>query len=141
MVSFMQRHDQPIVTRLETAEEAGPFSIKDRVTVIGHFDDSDVASVEAFTALAQSKRDEYLFGYTSDDAFGSAEKVQKPSIVLYKTFDEGRAVQQSKSSFVLEEIQDFVTYAATPAIKQIGGDLNHITVRVPGPPVHTCIIF
>jgi protein disulfide-isomerase A1 len=126
MVAFMKRHSQPVVTPLETAQRVAEFSTRDKVTIIGYLDDSDVSSNEVFTAVAGSYRDYYLFGSTANEAFGAAEKVSKPSIVIYKTFDEGKNVFQE--AFKLDKVRSFVVDAATPHIREIGVDLNRASV-------------
>ena len=126
MVAFMKRHSQPVVTPLETAQRVAEFSTRDKVTVFGYLDDNDVLSNKVFTALAESYRDDYLFGSTANEAFGAAEKVQKPSIVIYKTFDDGKSIYQE--AFESDKVRSFVVDAATPHIREIGVDLNYASV-------------
>ena len=61
------------------------------VVVVGYFAPDDKASQEAFTLLAESMRDDCLFG-VADDAVAKAEKINIPSVVVYKAFDEGKNV-------------------------------------------------
>lgn len=131
MVSFMKRHSRPVVTELDTAQKAADFSIQDKVTVIGYFDDSDTSSSNAFKALAEKNRDNYLFGFTTDKSFGSAEKVEKPAIVMYKAFEDGRKVYQGP--FDSESLEDWTRNAATPHIREIGVDTNYANVSTLSP--------
>lgn len=56
--------------------------------MIAYLDAADAASVATFSAFADAHRDDYLFGISYDSA--ATAKVTVPTVVLYKTFDEGR---------------------------------------------------
>lgn len=128
MVSFMQRHSQPIVSTLSLPHEVAEFSSKDKVTVIGYFDEDDHVSRTTFTDVAKTYRDKYLFGSISHEAFGRAVNIKKPSIVLYKKFDEGKNLYTG--DFGAEEIEDFLAETASPLIREIGVDLNALPSNV-----------
>lgn len=130
MVATMKRHNQPVVTRLSTAQRVAEFSTTDRVTVVGYFDDSDVSSSEVFTNLAESYRSDYLFGFTTDEQLGEVENIQKPSIIVYKTFDEGKNIY--REAFEAEGVTNFLVNAATPLIQEIGVDINFANVSCYG---------
>lgn len=128
MVSFMKRHSQPVVTTLASASDVVGFSTKDRVTVVGYFDEEDNASKSAFSDTANMHRDKFLFGTVSDDVFGGVEGVKKPSIVLYKAFDEGKNVYAE--ALHTEKIDGFLAEATTPLIREVGVDLTFFPSNV-----------
>ncbi|QDS71388.1 hypothetical protein FKW77_002866 [Venturia effusa] len=119
IISFMTKQSLPAVSVLEksTIED---FKTADKVVLIGYFAADDKASNETFTAVANSLRDNYLFGATNDEALAKAEGVKFPSIVLYKSFDEGKNTFTDK--FDKETIEKFTKTAATPLIGEVGPD-------------------
>jgi protein disulfide-isomerase A1 len=117
IVSFMTKQSLPAVSVLEksTLED---FKTADKVVLVAYFAADDKASNETFTAVADSLREDYLFGATSDEALAKAEGVKQPSIVLYKSFDEGKNTFTEK--FDKESIEKFTKTAATPLIGEVG---------------------
>lgn len=113
----MTKQSLPAVSVLEksTLED---FKTADKVVLVAYFAADDKASNETFTAVADSLRDDYLFGATNDEALAKAEGVKFPSIVLYKSFDEGKNTFTEK--FDKETIEKFTKSAATPLIGEVG---------------------
>jgi len=99
----------------DTLEE---FKKADKVVLVAYFDAGDKASNETFTKVAETLRDSYPFGASSDPAVAEAEGVTPPAIVLYKDFDEGKAVFAEK--FEVEAIEKFAKTASTPLIGEVG---------------------
>lgn len=131
IVSFMRRHEQPVVSIMSSLEEVAELRQKDKVVVVGYFDNEDEVSHSVFASVANSNRDQYLFGSISSEIFGSSENVTKPAIIVYKTFDEGKAEAQYYESFNEETIENFIYEAASPLISELGVDLKPRTaVRV-----------
>lgn len=128
MLSLLGRHSQPLVTLLSSTDDAVEFRSKDRVTIVGYFDEDDQASKTVFSEIAKANRDEYLFGSISDDTFSEVEDVTKPSVVLYKSFDDGKSLYTG--DFDKEKIQDFIDDAATPLIREIDVDLGFFPANV-----------
>ncbi|TID13995.1 protein disulfide-isomerase domain [Venturia nashicola] len=117
IISFMTKQSLPAVSILDksTLED---FKTADQVVLVAYLAADDKASNETFTAVADSLRDDYLFGATNDEALAKAEGVKFPSIVLYKTFDEGKNTFTDK--FEKEAITTFTKSAATPLIGEVG---------------------
>lgn len=113
----MTKQSLPAVSVLEksTLED---FKTADKVVLVAYFAANDKASNETYTAVADSLRDDYLFGATNDEALAKAEGVKFPSIVLYKSFDEGKNIFTEK--FDKEAIEKFTKSAATPLIGDVG---------------------
>jgi len=117
IVSYMTKQALPAVSVLETATLAD-FKTADKVVVVAYFDKDDKSSNETFSTVAQELRDDYLFGAVSDAAVIKAEGVKTPSIVLYKSFDEGKNTFTDK--YEKEAIEKFVRASATPLIGEVG---------------------
>lgn len=101
-----------------SAESLEEFKTADKVVLVGYFAADDKTSNNTFTEVADEMRDNFLFGATSDAALAEAEGVKQPAIVLYKTFDEGKATFEEK--FTKEAIDTFAKTASTPLIGEVG---------------------
>jgi protein disulfide-isomerase A1 len=117
ITSYMIKQSLPAVSILngETLED---FKTADKVVLVAYIDASDKASSEAYTTFAEKFRDNYLFGSTDDAALAEAEGVTAPAIVLYKQFDEGKAVFSDK--FEEESLTSFAKTASTPLVGEVG---------------------
>nr|POE64854.1 protein disulfide-isomerase [Quercus suber] len=118
IVSYMTKQSLPSVSILQTEAALEEFKTADKVVLVGYFAADDKTSNATFTAVADEMRDSFLFGATSDVALAKAEGVKQPSIVLYKTFDEGKNTFEEK--FDQEAIEKFAKTAATPLIGEVG---------------------
>jgi len=94
------------------------FKTADKVVLVAYFGADDKASNKTFQTVAESLRDNYLFGATNDAALAKAEGVKQPGIVLYKSFDEGKSTFDGK--FDEEEISQFAKTSAIPLIGEVG---------------------
>lgn len=94
------------------------FKTADKVVVVGYFAADDKASNETFTAVADTLRDSFLFGATSDEALAKAEGVKRPAVVLYKAYDEGK--NTFEETFDKDAIMHFAKISAVPLIGEIG---------------------
>lgn len=101
----------------DTIEE---FKKADNIVLIAYFAADDKTSNSTFTAVANEHRDDYLFGAVNDEALAKEEGVEFPSIVLYKTFDEGKNTFVDK--FEATAIKDFMKAASIPLVGEIGPD-------------------
>ena len=113
----MTKQQLPAVSLLskDTLEE---FKTTDKVVLVGYFASDDKTSNQTFSALAESMRDEYIFGAISDSELAKAEGVKQPSVVLYKDFDEGKDIHSG--AFTEEAIQTFAKTASTPLVGEVG---------------------
>lgn len=118
IVSYMTKQSLPAVSELTTSTTLDEFKTADKIVVVGFFGADDKASNTTFTEVGEELRDSYLFGATSDVGLAEAEGVVQPSIVLYKTFDEGKNTFTEK--FVKDDIIAFAKTAATPLIGEVG---------------------
>lgn len=126
----MTKQQLPAVSLL-TSESLEEFKTTDKVVVVGYFGTDDKTSNTTFSTAAESLRDEYIFGATSDAALAEAEGVKQPGIVLYKDFDEGKTV--FAEDLTDEAILKFIKTASTPLIGEIGPETynGYITAGLP----------
>jgi len=117
IVSYMTKQQLPAVSLLtpETLEE---FKTTDKVVVVAYISADDKASNQTYTALADSLRDEWIFGASNDAAVAKAEGVKQPAIVLYKDFDEGKSTFEE--TFEQDAIAQFIKTASTPLVGEVG---------------------
>lgn len=113
----MTKQALPAVSVL-TEENLEEFKTSDKVVVVAFFEAGDKASNTTFTEVADSMREDYLFGATNDAKLAKAEGVSAPAIVLYKSFDEGKNVYDGK--FEKEGISKFTKAAAIPLVGEVG---------------------
>lgn len=117
IVSYMVKQSLPAVSSV-TEENLEGFKTMDKVVIVGYISPDDKKANETFTSLAESQRDTYLFGASNDAALAKAEGVKQPSVVLYKEFDEKKAVYDGK--FDKDSILSWVKTASTPLVGEIG---------------------
>ncbi|KAI0404237.1 protein disulfide-isomerase [Xylaria palmicola] len=117
ITSYMIKQSLPAVSALN-AESLEEFKTADKVVLVAYVDAADKSANEVYNAIAEKHRDNYLFGAVNDAALTEAEGVTAPAIVLYKQFDEGRAVFSEK--FDEEAIVSFTKTAATPLVGEVG---------------------
>ncbi|CRK14132.1 hypothetical protein BN1708_011079, partial [Verticillium longisporum] len=117
ITSYMIKQSLPAVSLLtkDTLEE---FKTADKVVLVAYIAADDKASNETFNKVAESLRDNYLFGGVNDAAVAEAEGVKAPAIVLYKSFDEGKTT--FSDMFDVEAIEKFAKTSATPLIGEVG---------------------
>ena len=113
----MVKQSLPAVSAL-TKDTLEDFKSADKVVLVAYIAADDKTSNETFTSVAESLRDNYLFGGVNDAAVAEAEGVKFPSIVLYKSFDEGK--NEFTSKFEVDAIKDFAKTSATPLVGEVG---------------------
>jgi len=113
----MTKQSLPAVSIL-TKDTIEDFKTADKVVLVAYFDADDKESNSTFTTVAEKLRDSYLFGASSDAALAKSEDATFPSVVLYKSFDEGKSV--FTESFDAEAIEKFANTASIPLIGEVG---------------------
>ncbi|KAL9055666.1 MAG: hypothetical protein Q9162_003392 [Coniocarpon cinnabarinum] len=131
IVSYMTKQSLPPVSTI-TKDTIEDFKTADKVVLIAYVDSKDKASNETFTSVAESLRDFCLFGATSDAELAKEEGVKAPSIVLYKTFDEGKDVYEGQK-FTEENIRAFLKSGATPLVGEVGPETyaEYMAAQIP----------
>ncbi|KAF2481787.1 thioredoxin-like protein [Neohortaea acidophila] len=118
IISYMTKQALPAVSLLESATALDEFKTADNVVLVGFFGADDKSSNATYLEVAESLRDDYLFAATSDAALAKAEGVTPPAVVLYKSFDEGKATFEEK--FDTDALAHFARTGATPLIGEVG---------------------
>ena len=113
----MIKQSLPAITLL-TPENFETFTKSDKVVVVGFFDADDTTSNQTFAALANTQRDDFLFGASNDESLAKAEGVKKPAVVMYKTYDEGKSVYIG--AFEEVPLQAWTKQTAVPLMGEIG---------------------
>lgn len=126
----MIKQSMPAVSLLDK-DSIEDFKTADKVVVVAYISADDTESNEIFTSVAEELRNDFLFGATSDDELTESAEVKQPSIVLYKSFDEGKNVYDGKLE--KEEIGQFIKTASVPLIGEIGPETysGYMAVRLP----------
>jgi protein disulfide-isomerase A1 len=117
ITSYMVKQSLPAVSTL-TKDSLEDFKKADKVVIVAYVSADDKASNEVFSQTAEKLRESFAFGSSDDAALAEAEGVTAPAIVVYKSFDEGKAVFTEK--FDVEAIEKFAKTAATPLIGEVG---------------------
>lgn len=117
IVSFMNKQSLPAVSTLDK-DNHDEFSKSDKVVIIAYVDESDKESLATFTEVAESLRDTFLFGATTDAELAKAAEVTAPAVVLYKAFDEGKDIFQD--TFKIDALKEFATVSSTPLVGEVG---------------------
>ncbi|KIX06120.1 protein disulfide-isomerase domain [Rhinocladiella mackenziei CBS 650.93] len=117
IVSYMTKQQLPAVSLL-TSDTLEDFKTNDKVVVVAYISADDKSSNQTYTSLAESLRDEHIFGASNDAALANAEGVKQPAIVLYKDFDEGK--NTFEEAFEDESITKFIKTASTPLVGEVG---------------------
>jgi protein disulfide-isomerase A1 len=118
IVSWLLKKTGPATKELETVEAAEEFLKEAQVAVVGFFTDRDSDEAKAFISTANAV-DDYPFGITSSAEVYKKYETESGKIVLFKQFDEGKAVYDGK--FDTESIKKFVSTEAMPLVV----DFNH----------------
>jgi protein disulfide-isomerase A1 len=118
IVSWLLKKTGPAAKDLNTVEEAETFIKDNTVVVVGFFSDRDSDEAKAFFSAANAV-DEYPFAITTNEEVIKKYETESGKIILFKQFDEGKAVYDGK--FEDADIKKFVTSQAMALVV----DFNH----------------
>ena len=113
----MTKQALPAVSVL-TSETFEEFKTSDKVVVIGFFEADDKSTNTTFTEVADTLRDDFLFGATNDAKLAKEEGVKQPGVILYKSFDEGKDVYDGKIN--KDDVSKFAKTASIPLVGEVG---------------------
>lgn len=131
IVTWLLKKTGPPAKILTTKDEALTFVNDNNVAIIGFFKDQESEKAKTFLNAA-GVIDDQVFGITSDDAVFEEYKIDGDNqIVLFKKFDDGRAVlegeitEASVKKFVAtESLPLVVEFNHDTAQKIFGGDIK-----------------
>jgi protein disulfide-isomerase A1 len=126
----MVKQSLPAVS-IVSADTIEDFKKSDNVVLVAFIEATDKASNESFSSVADSLRDNYLFGATNDAALAEAEGVTAPAIVLYKQFDEGKTIYTGKID--KDDIESFAKTASIPLVGEVGPETyaGYMAAKIP----------
>lgn len=127
----MIKQSLPAVSPVD-GENLEEIKTMDKIVVIGYIDSEDKTTHDAFEAFAESQRDNYLFAEASDPAIAKVEGVEQPAFVLYKDFDEKKAVFDGEID--QQALLGWVKTASTPLVGEIGPETYSGYITVSGLP-------
>ena len=131
---FHSRQSLPSVSTV-TLDNYEEFKAADKVVLLAYVTSTEDAPIPVFSSVADSYRDKYLFGLTTDEAAAKEAGVKPPAVVLYKKFDEGRNDFPSDKvpSITDDSLIEWIESNAIPLIDEVSGEnYNHyVTARLP----------
>ncbi|XP_018399095.1 PREDICTED: protein disulfide-isomerase [Cyphomyrmex costatus] len=119
IVNWLLKKTGPPAKDLSTVDEAKAFIEAHKVAIVGFFKDvsSDVAKV--FLEVG-SIVDDHVFGITSADEVFSEYGIEDGKIVLFKKFDEGKAVFDGE--YTTTAVQNFISVFSLPLVVEFNQD-------------------
>lgn len=129
------RQSLPAVTPV-TAANHEEFKKADKIVVLAYLSESTDATAAAFNAAAETHRDDYLFGISTDEAAIKAAGVTPPAVVVYKKFDEGRNDMSAEevAEATAGSITEFIKSNAMPLFDEVSGE-NYQSYAASGKPL------
>ncbi|XP_063700752.1 protein disulfide-isomerase [Culicoides brevitarsis] len=118
IVGWLNKKTGPPAKELNTVEEAEAMLADNQVVVVGFFKDRESAEAKAFLGAA-SAVDDQPFAITSNEDVYKKYDAKCGSVVLFKKFDEGKAVFEGEATE--EAVKKFVATQSLPLVI----DFNH----------------
>jgi len=118
IVSYMIKQSLPAVTSVTSANH-DEFKGSDKIVVVAYATSTDSAPIPAFSTVADSHRDDYLFGLSTDAEVISAAGVTPPAVVVYRKFDEPRLDFENKE-FTAKELETYLKSNSMPLVDEVG---------------------
>ncbi|RUS27290.1 thioredoxin-like domain-containing protein, partial [Jimgerdemannia flammicorona] len=103
-----------------TADSIDKFKEADKVVIVGFVAESDKESYKTLNTVAESLRDNFLFGVVTDAELAKKYDVTVPGVLLFKKFDDG--ISTFDGALTAESLQSFVKSNAVPLLAEIDGD-------------------
>merc|ERR1711890_57154 len=113
IVSWLEKKTGPPAVAVASVEEAAAFTAGKDVAVIGYFADQTSEAATAYLSVAGSL-DDFQFAITSSPEVAAEHKLEGDSVLLLKTFDDGKAVLSE--GITEEAITMFVSSESLPLV-------------------------
>lgn len=130
IIKWVGKKTGPPAKTLTSADEAATFKDSAKVTIVGYFSDVESDPAKAYLEAA-AETDDYPFSITTDSSVASSLGIDAEGVVLFKTFDEGKAVlegevtRESVLKFVLSKSLPLVVeFSHETAQKIFGGEIK-----------------
>ncbi|PWA01489.1 hypothetical protein BB558_002416 [Smittium angustum] len=129
IISYMKKQNLPSITAIPEADFES-FIASDKIVVVGAFN-PESKELETLKKIADVQKDEYTFGYVTDSEFIKKNKLETPSITIYKTFGKPETF---KGEFDQEAITKFISLASVQTLGEINRE-NYMNYMKSGLPI------
>ncbi|KAL1690062.1 thioredoxin-like domain-containing protein [Schizophyllum commune] len=120
IVSYMVKQSLPAVN--DVGANHDEFVKSDKLVVVAYAKKDEPVSKE-FAEVAQSNRDDYLFGHVTDADVTAAAGVTPPQIVVYRTFDDERTEYPLPAKGAkARELEEWIQELSIPVIDEVNGE-------------------
>lgn len=119
IIRWMKKKSGPAAAEIKTADELSALKEANEVVVVGLFKDQDSDDAKKFMKLAQ-EYDEQPFAISSEEAVFTAAGAKDGQVVLFKKFDEGKAVLEKIES--VDDAKTFVSGNSLPLVVEFSHD-------------------
>lgn len=119
IVEWLIKKTGPPAKELTSLEEAKAFVDEHNIAIVGFFKDPESEAAKAFFEVG-STTDDHVFGVTKVDDVLKEYEAEDGAIILFKKFDEGKAVFGGKPT--VANIQNFIAVHALPLIVDFNSD-------------------
>ncbi|KAH8424228.1 protein disulfide-isomerase precursor [Aspergillus melleus] len=116
---YIQKNALPAVLDVNTAnfEE---IKKSDQVVVVAYLSPDDKRTKVIFASFVDKYQGQFVFGTSYDAALARKEGVDRPSVVVYKAFDERRAIYPNGREF--DGLDNWFKITSKPLIGEIDED-------------------
>ncbi len=119
MVEWVERKIGPAATPLADADAVKNFIEDNDVAIVGYFKDQDSSAAKDYLKAVKDY-EEYPCGITSDAAAAEANNIKEGEVVLFKNFDDRRAVYEGAIS--KDSLLEFIQRYAVPLVVRFNHD-------------------
>ncbi|KAG5322628.1 PDI isomerase, partial [Pseudoatta argentina] len=119
IVNWLLKKTGPPAKDLTTVDEAKAFIEAHKVAIVGFFKDVTSDAAKVFLEVG-SVVDDHVFAITSADEVFSEYGIKDGKIVLFKKFDEGKAVFDGE--YTTTAVQNFISVFSLPLIVEFNQD-------------------
>jgi len=127
IVEWLIRKTGPVAVEIKNVDGAEEFIKSKDVVILGFFKDFASDDAKAFLSAADSI-DDYRFGITSIYDVYKKYGIETKSILLFKNFDDGKAVFEGEWTEIA--IREFVAINAAPLVIDFNRNFGHIVFSV-----------
>nr|BAH80467.1 putative protein disulfide isomerase [Lentinula edodes] len=122
IISYMVKQSLPAVTEL-TLSNIEEFKAADKFVAVAYVSSTTDAPAVAFNQVAETHRDDFLFGLSTDPDVIAAEAVTPPAVVVYRSFDEPRVVYPYPILDAKpEDFEEWMADLSIPVIDEVSSD-------------------
>ncbi|KAJ7749088.1 protein disulfide isomerase [Mycena maculata] len=122
IIAYMIKQSLPAVTDV-TAANLEEFQQADNLVVVAYIASPTDAPAAEFSVTAEKHRDDYLFGISTDKDAIAAAKVEVPSVVVYRKFDEPKVVFPFPiRDTTAADLEDWIKELSVPTLTEVSSE-------------------